>query len=438
MRLATSLLAFTVLFAPAAIADRDSLEDYLRRAQEARDTERAAVQPAIRADLNGIVEAIREGKDREEERLRERIVDRGAVAALVLADEIETSERASDLENWRADEAAELLCELTLPPLLPVLLERLDEATATARGKLRVIGILGHWPDPEAVLPRLVELSREGRRTERTAAVSALAQLGGAQAAERLSEILTGDEDGDLIELALVEIGAHQRPELTALIGPFLADRDNVVPNIEAVMDFFTSAPDQMTEQRALDLIELVRRRALTGDQATETLERMGRFDLSLRGPVGDALENLERYFSSQIAESALIAMARLGDQPARRRLEDQYTRRIDEAVDEDDFRPYAARAALYLRIDDPRKARKDYRKAVQLDGDWGGRVDADLYVGLARANMRLEDLREASEALVKAKLGPEQLERLASDPDFAPLVESKYGDVFRSPAASR
>jgi tetratricopeptide (TPR) repeat protein len=429
MRSLLLVLFALVLVAPAQ-AQRDSVEDLLDRARAARDAERRAIETEVVTLLGEIVEARYAGRDREEQRLREKLVDLGSTVGLVLVDQLDVGENALPSARRRAEEATGILIGLLRPPLLPRLLEL--SAEGTEPGRLRAIRVLGHWPRRDQVVPRLIALSVDGRRLEREAAVSALARQGGERAAERLGAILADDSDPGLLERALVEIGRHGRPELTALVGPLLRDSDDVVTHLDALLDFFDGAPRELTEDRALGLLRLIEIRKLDGDAAERTLERLGRFDLSLRGPVGDQLERIEQYGRSDTAEAATVCMALLGDQAAMKRLEDQYTNLIEESRDPDDFRRYAARARMYLRVNEPKKARRDFEKAIDLDGGWGGPVDQDLYVGLARALIRVDDLRRAADALEAARLGPSQIEELRADPEFQGLAASRYGELLR------
>ncbi|MHC4262803.1 MAG: HEAT repeat domain-containing protein [Planctomycetota bacterium] len=430
MRLLTTLLFLLAFAAPDAAAQRDSVEDLLRRSRQARDAERRELEPEIVELLDELLVARSAAKDREVERLREKIIDYGTIAGLVLVELIGVDEASSEAANRRADEAAELLTRLTAPPVLEPLLEQTEDGPT--RGRLRAIRVLGHWPDRDLVVPRLAQLSAEGRRPERLIAVTGLARLGGPVAAERLEAILDDTANPELLEQALVEIGAFQRPELLPLVGALLRNGDNVVAHIDGLLDFFTSAPSQMTEERALLLIELVRRRRLQEDDGITTLEALGGFDLDLRGPVGAALDELERFGRGEIAEAATVCMALLGDSSALRRLEVTYTSRIEEALDQNDHRRYEARANMYVRVHEFKKARRDYEKAISLDSGRGGPADQDLFIGLARTLVLLEDLRKAGSTLEEARLGPARLRTLAIDPDFAPLKDSRYGELLR------
>jgi tetratricopeptide (TPR) repeat protein len=430
MRLPAILLAACLTAAPAT-GQVESIESLRDRAAALAQARRAELETEIRGLLEQILEASREAREREVERLRAKLLGHGTIAGLLLLENIDVEVDAMPSSIARADEAATLLVRLPRPPLLPGLLDL--TRTGSSGGRLRAIEILGHWPRRDEVAGRLVQVSADGRQVERAAAVAALARLGGAEAEARLSAILA-DDQGDplLIDRTLVAIGHSAHPELVALVQPLLSSSDRIVAHVDAILSFLRSVPTALDEQRALFLIELVRRRKLQQDDAEAALDRIGRGGFPLRGPVGAALNELEEYGSRDAAESALVALALLGDSSALRRLEDDYSERIERSRDPDDHRPYAARAAIYLRVDEFKKARRDYEKAIDLDGGWGGPVDQLLYVELARTLVRSDDLPRAAEALEAARLGPELAAGLAADEDFAPLVASRFGEVLR------
>ena len=425
-------MTLLVVLTPVAGAqgEREGIEDLLKRAREARDAERAQLEPQVEDLLDQIVEAVAVGREREADRHRAKILDLGVAGARVLLGALDTASQAPTALQRRADEAADLLGQLTSPPVLEPLLE-LSRAGAD-RGRLRAIRVLGFWKDPKPVTSRLIQLTRDGRRAERLAAVTSLARLGGPDAAARFTEIMDDDSDPDLLEQSLVEIGRFQHAELTSLVDPLMRKPANVVAHIGALMDFFSAAPTLMTEERAVELVQMVRSRRFEDEVAIQVLERLGRFGLKPRGDFADALEELERFGRREIAEAAMVSLALCGDSSALRRLEQEYTRRIEDSQDPDDYRRYMSRALMYLRVDEPKKARKDFEKAIDLDGGRGALVDQDLYVGLARALIRLGDLRKAAQTLEDARLGVARLKSLAADPEFAELRESRYGSFLR------
>ena len=108
MRLLTTLFLLLAFAAPDAAAQRDSVEDLLRRSRQARDAERRELEPEIVELLDELLVARSAAKDREVERLREKIIDYGTIAGLVLVELIGVDEASSEAANRRADEAAEL------------------------------------------------------------------------------------------------------------------------------------------------------------------------------------------------------------------------------------------------------------------------------------------------------------------------------------------
>jgi tetratricopeptide (TPR) repeat protein len=429
-RLARWLLFGAALGAPAVAAQtaRESLEQLLDRARAERDAALAALAPELDSLLDGIVAAAAEDKPREVDRLSERVLRLGTVAGLGLVQRLDTPESAPLPVERRAREAARLLESLLGPVLLEPLVGVIE--TGSERGKLRAIGVLGAWPTAAPVEGRLVELSERGRSTERIAAVAALARLGGPAAAARLTAVLRGDE-APLIEQALVEIGRHRRPELSPLVDTLLAVPERCVQYLAPLLEYFRGDPSTMTAERGLVLISLVRGRQVQGEDAVELLDDLGGFPLELRGPVGAALTELEQFPRRDVAEAASVALARLGDQGALRRLEQEYDKRVDQSRDLEDYRPVAARGRMYLRVGEYKKAERDLEKAITLDGGWGGLVEQSLYVDLARTQVRLGDLKGAAKSLETAQLSPEQRTALAQDSDFAALRASRYGAVL-------
>ncbi|WP_145065071.1 hypothetical protein [Engelhardtia mirabilis] len=425
-----ALLTALVLAGVAAPlrADRQSIEEVLEAARAAREAERASLRPEVESILAGVLEASAEHNQREVDRLRKKIVDLGTGAGLVLIDMLDPGLNAPLGIERRAREAAQVLGSMHGMALLPPLLAIAEEGSL--EGRPRAIAVLGHWPDPAIVGPRLERIYESGRQRDREAALSALAQLGG-ESAERVFASALSSTDRDRVEQALIELGRFPDPELAVLVGPLIEDLERCAEFLAPLLDFFAGQPSELTVERAASLLVLVAARKLSDEQSVELLERLGTFDLDLRDELDERLEVLQGIQRRSVAEAASVCRARLGDAKALRSLEDYYTDRIDNSRDKEDPKPYGARAQMYLRVGRPKKAERDFDRAIVLDGGWGGFVDRDYYIGLARARAQQGKLSPAAKALEAAKLNQKEREQLAGDGDFAELVDSRYGTVL-------
>lgn len=430
LALAGSAASGTALAAAPTIGsvDRDSLEEILERARAAREAERAELRPEVESLLADVLEAVTDRNVREADRLRKKIADLGTGAGLVLLDMLDPGLNPPVSLEQRAREAARVLERLHGAALLPPLLGIAEDGSRA--GRSRAIGVLGHWPDPTEVGPRLELIYTNGRNIDRDAAISALAQLGG-EAAVRVFATALGSINNNVVEQALIELGRHPNPNLAPLVAPLLEDPDRCTRFLEPLLDYFTGLPDEMTPSRAALLVGLVLKRKVERNDAVELLDHLATFDLELRSEFGDQLERLTSWQRSDVAEAAQVCRARLGDAKAMRKLEEDYTARIDNARDKDDPDPYANRAEMYMRVGKPKKAERDFERAIALDGGWGGFVDQDLFIGLARANAQQGRLSQAAKALEAARLDSTEAAVLAADPVFAELLDSRYGGVL-------
>ena len=426
-RVLLTTLVLAGLAAPLR-ADRQSIEEALEAARAAREAERATLRPEVESILAGVMEAAAEHNQREVERLRKKIVDLGTGAGLVLIDMVDPGLNAPIAIERRAREAATVLERMHGIALLPPLLAIAEEGSL--EGRPRAIGVLGFWPDSEVVGPRLERIYNSGRKRDRDAALSALAQLGG-DAARRVFMAALGSDQADRVEQALIELGRFPDPELAVLVGPLIDDRERCAKFLSPLLDFFTGQPAELTEERAAALLMLVQTRKISDDASVELLERIGTFDLDLRDELDERLETLQAIQRRSVAEAASVCRARLGDAKALRDLENYYSDRIDSSRDKEDPKPYAARADMYLRVGRPKKAERDFDRAIVLDGGWGGFVNRDYYIGLARARAQQGRTSQAAKALEEAKLNDKEREQLAADADFAELVDSRYGAVL-------
>jgi tetratricopeptide (TPR) repeat protein len=430
--LATGLPALAT--ATALQEERPTLEELLKRTREARDAAAASLKPQVEALLEELLTAVEEDDLRDQERATDKLLDLGAPAATALVPylrpEITTSAAGTKRAAKKADVALDLLRQMPSPAVVPALVE-LTRSSSKA-GTERAIRALGHQTNGGAPEQRLIELFETPSSPWRGQACAALLHLGGADGRRALDQALEADRL-DLVRPALEALADLAAEEHRQRILDYLASGSNAHRVAKNATSYFLSLRDGLQSDEVRLFLQFVLDDRIKGEEAAELIDMFRGTDLARsRRDIDDQLEQLSGDLSREVSEAAYLCRARLGDRKAKSTVLERYDREISESED-DDSRPWADRAEMYLRMDEFAEAVSDYKKALKVSEGRPLSFRRPYMVGTARAYALQGKLSAASDALEDALLGSTQKATLVADPDFAELVaHPRHGEVLR------
>jgi tetratricopeptide (TPR) repeat protein len=198
------------------------------------------------------------------------------------------------------------------------------------------------------------------------------------------------------------------------------------------LVDYLAVPGQEIDDDVVSGLVHFARREDLPVETRLKVLDGLPRLGIKLSTRLGREMEPLLETSDSAIRDGALVALTLLKDGRARREL----MRFYDEQVDENETWPnaYKLRGDIYLRIGEYREAARDYEDALRLHGE-SSRLpgNRDLWVNLARAQVKDGKLKAAAETLERFGMASDLKRALVADPDFLPLVEHpKYQGLFK------
>jgi len=323
---------------------------------------------------------------------------------------------------YRSQKIVETLQGMDIGPIV-------GELLAAARGgSLGAIEVLAAAPERDrqrvfAELRLLLEKSLDPSR--RVSCLTALVTLGGPELGEVLRQTLSSDDD-DLVATSLQALVRSEARSALPWVVEFVRS-DGSSPHLNILVDYFLLF-EEVDEEHGAALLEIATRNDVNLLTRIRAVERMRKVAFDDRGEVRDVAKKLERSASSDMREAIQVLLAYKGDNGAERDL----LRRLDERIDDDPTMSsgYTARAEIYYKIGEYRKALKDYKEALELQAR---RVnDRDTFIGVARCYALLGQFKSAADYLSKAPLTRSSLNALARDPDFAEMAaDSRYSAVF-------
>lgn len=407
--------------------DGGSLEELLQRARAAREQTRAEMTGTVQAILAELETLPPGRRERDAARRRARLRDLGPEAAPLLVPHLDPGPDPGEGEIFRARQVTRVLRELASPAVTDELLRA--TGTGSIEGRVNALRVLERCPEPERAVPVVRDLFRVATGRLRTAALVALARLGGPGAEAVLTKALQ-DPEPEVVDLALRSLAEVDSPAVTAEVVE-MCRSDAGAEHVLAIGDYFTARPERLEEEEHLvALVELLERPTSPRDDVVAVLGELTDLDLDLHSRERKALEPLAEHPQGKVRRAALVLLARAGDRGALRNL----MHPLNDAIrrDGDDPRHYVERGDVWYRVGEHSNAIRDYKAAIDLMRR--PLRDDSPFIGLARCYARMGKFKDAKEYLSVGPLSISRLQELAEDPAFAEMLETRYRTAFYLP----
>ncbi|HED64096.1 MAG TPA: HEAT repeat domain-containing protein [Planctomycetes bacterium] len=427
---------------PHQESETPSLESALERYRERRD----AVLERLRAPVSDLVarlEASSKPGRLTLEELRSSLDQLGPEAALLLIPWVDPeagtapkpgdgAERDGEEETrraarrLRADEVTAALVRMRPPGVLAPLAEIAE--TASPLGRRNAARVLASVPERERASALLADLFPRTSGALRLEVARGLGKVGAPP--EVLRAALT-DSDAEVVEAVLEALAQSGDAGAADTVLELSRDPAWGARVAEGLLAFWRRFPDRVDTEVLHTLVALALRTSLPADVRVAVLRALPEFRAAKDRSIRQELEPLARSSTASIREAALITSVLLGDRGARKALLSSFDRTIKESPDW--WKGYAERGRVLLAIHDYTAAAKDLREALdRLEKRARTSTHEELWVDLARCQVRSGKLARAASTLEEMGMGREVRERLRGDPDFKPLVEhSRYGKLF-------
>lgn len=418
------LLLLAALAGQAAPADESgSLEAFLKRVREEREAEHARLRPRV----DELVKRLGLAKGPAELRKAQgELEGLGSEAAPLLLPYLDPGPNPKPEQEKQAVEVAGLLARAANPALFDELVRLAHSASPL--GRPLAVRVLGASGESERALATLRALYPEVAGALRAECVRALARLA---PDEPLVVAALADTHPAVLSAALVALTAETRKEPRPEVRALLEDQSRAAEVLPELVDYFCAAGRVLDEEIVITLVRFACRSDLDIESRLRVLGGLPRFGVGLTSRLRREIEPLLSSPDGAIRDGTLVALTLLKDGRARRDL----MRFYDDQVKDNESWPlaYQRRGDIELAIGEYRDAARDYQRALELHKD-SARLpgNRDLWVNLARAQIKDGKLKAAADALEQFSLSSELKRTLKADPDFQPLVEhSKYKSLF-------
>jgi hypothetical protein len=423
----------------------NSLEQLARELAARRAERELALAPRL-SQLVAELDALSIGAPTSERaRLRESLLGLGCEAGPGLVPALDAGAAPSAAGLARAELVRDVLIELRCEGLVAEL-ARLTHG-GSARATAHAFAVLAHAPLAEraaatqAIVAWLAAARanpKEGARNageSRLAALRALARLPDPAGLAALERALIEEDHASTNELLRVLAEARRSDLAPAVLALTLHKGAGGVA--EGLCAYYLAQPEVCGDAEIAALSALATRAGAPQQGRIAVLDALPRlrerWTAELRAPLEAALvEDRNARADDAFQLELRLCLARTGDKAARREL----LRRCDAQVAENPLwrGPLATRAEIYERLGDYDQALRDWRSVIALQltqaADEGEARSASI--SLARVQVRMGRLRDASQTLERAGLRAAEREALAADPVFAPLREHpRYGKVL-------
>lgn len=432
-RLAPLALFLPLLGSPVAAEDgqagRLSLEELLQRWRGERDALLGELRDRVQRTLTDLDGALAAGRPEDVEAAFARLMKLGPASAPLLAPALDPGPSASAGQAGRARLVARALRELGAATLVDELLARLPEASPEGRRNLlRVLGASGASERVSAAVRALLATSKG---EERQAPIAALAELGGPENERLLAEQLARD-DRQLSSFVLRSLADGAVAGMAPAVLSFLRASSNAPALVPELLAFWRAAPQAVSGEVCAALVELAKSRRPSSQDTVRILEFLPEYAREWSSSVKRELRSLVDATDRDVAEAALVALARSGDRAARRDLLAPYDQRVADLRNGPGG--HESRANVLYRIEDYKNALKDYQEALKLQREGAPRgVGEPLHVKIARCYARMGKHKDSFDWLERAPISMSERRALAADPAFADLVaHARYRSVFR------
>jgi len=432
--------------APPASAPT-SLEELAREFAARRAERELALAPRL-GQLVAELDALSIGAPPSERaRLRGELLELGCEIGAGLVPALDAGAAPSAAALARTELVRGLLIELRCAGLVPELARLLQ--TGGARTATHAFAVLAHAPASEraAATQTIVAwleapaASAPTAATEqavpelRLAALRALARLPDPAGRALLERALIEESSAHTLELLAVLADARRADLAPAVLA--LARHKSAGAVAEGLCTYYLAQPELCGDAELAALSALATRDGAPQRGRIAVLDALPRlrerWTAELRAPLEAALvEDRDARSDGALQLELRLCLARTGDKSARREL----LRRCDAQIAENPLwrGPLQTRAEVYERLGEYDEALRDWRSvvAMQLAQATDEHEARQASISMARVQVRMGRLRDASTTLERAGLRATERHALAADPVFAPLREHpRYGKVL-------
>jgi tetratricopeptide (TPR) repeat protein len=241
------------------------------------------------------------------------------------------------------------------------------------------------------------------------------------------------DTHPEVIAAGLRALAAEPRKKPRAEVLALLADANRGADVLGELVNYLSFPGQEIDDDSISALVRFAGRADIPVESRLKVLDGLPRLGIKLSSRLSKEMEPLTTNADTVVREGALVALTLLKDGKARREL----MRFYDDQVDNNQTWPnaYQRRGDIHLRIGEYKEAAKDYSDALRLHENSRLPGNRELWVNLARAQVKDNKLKAAAETLEQFGLVSDLKAALKADPDFQPLVENpKYKSLFDEP----
>jgi len=425
-RPATALLALLLtgpaLSAPSLPQDgRQSLEDLLRQAENARAQSLEALRPEVArlvGELDGLKIPTRSSRTVARQRA---LSELGGAAAPLMLPYLDPGIKPTKGQVFRAELVAEVVADLSSPAVTDELVRMAKEGSPLAR--LNALTALAGTPEPRRVTRPLQTIAAGGANLGATpelgssiqeAAFMTLAILGTPEGIEFIKGKVANN-DPVVAAAALAGLGAAPVETSAAVVLQLLQTpaAPGLAGELFAYYDSAVAVNPETASEARVDLFDLLR----TTDAKVGT-------------PVKRKIDDYTNFARSDVRTAALMLLARMKDRGARKALLEE----IGEPTGEQAFfivQNASDRARLLHEIGDYSASVKEWRRAIDASKGSSRNRNKDLFIGIAQTLARQKKYREAKQYLEDAPISLKELQSLSTRRDFRGMMETRYRDAF-------
>lgn len=422
-----------------------SLEELAREFAARRAERELALAPRL-TQLVAELDALSIGAPPSERtRLREQLLSLGCEIGAGLVPALDAGAAPSAAALARTELVRELLIELRCAGLVPEL-ARLIQGGST-RAAAHAFAVLARAPVAERAAatqaivawleapPAASQAVPRPAPELRLAALSALGRLPDPAGRALLERALIEEDRAHTLELLAVLADARRADLAPGVLALALHKSGGTVA--EGLCTYYLAQPELCGDAEIAALCALATRAGAPQRGRIAVLDALPRlrerWTNEMRAPLETALVDDRNARNDDAIQLELrLCLARTGDKGARREL----LRRCDAQIAENPLwrGPLQTRAEVYERLGEYDEALRDWRAviALQLAQTTDESEARSASISMARVQVRMGRLREASQTLERAGLRTAEREALAADPVFAPLREHpRFGKVL-------
>ena len=411
--------------ASSSPASESSIESLLERVRKRRDKLQKELEPQVEV----IVQELEKTGGRNagaERRLTRQIGELGPEALPLFLPYLDPGLPQSRGPSYRARTLTGILRKASSDSLSSGLIQLTQ--SATAEGKRNAVTVLASQPKDTRVDDHLEELFDATEGDLRLECLRALGARGGHR--ELLAETLK-DTDPEILAIALLAL-AERAEESVAPKVRALLDRPRASSQVlDELTTYYLACPAMVDEETLNPLLALLLKEEIDPLSRIKLLDAVPSFAKSLNLKQRRLIEPILESPKSELREAGLVCMTLVGQRSARKTLLKEYSRKVDNRRGSP--KPYEERGDIYMRIGEPVPASKDYKRSIDVLAERASLATyRGLWIKLSKSYVFSSKLRQAYDTLKEFGLGPELRREILADPDFKPLIESRYGREFR------